>query len=230
MTDLLTIALSNFFGLFDGVVEYIYMTDEIFGILTFFIAMLISYYSYKIFNFTKKEDYLWFSGGFYLIALGFLTRFIFDFSFDTMRLDKTIFLGTTGFEPFQKLLLVVSMLFILAGYILLLLVALKTKKRVSLLIFVISLVSLTVSQNYYITFLAILIVVIFTLLFHFYKNFNQKRTLNSGIVWYSFLLIFIGCLMEMLMFISNKFYILSNIFNMGGFLLLLVNFILVFRK
>lgn len=221
---------SAFFSLFDGLVEYIYMTDEIFGVLTFLIAMLISYYSYRIFNFTKKRDYLWFSGGFYLIAIGFLTRFIFDFSFDTMRLDKSMFFGTMEFEPFQKMLLLASMLFILAGYILLLLVALKTKKRVSLLIFIISLVALLVSQNYYVTFLAILAVVIFTLLFHFYRNFNQKRTLNAGIVWYSFLLIFIGCLMEMLMFISNKFYILSNLFNMGGFLLLLVNFVLVLRK
>lgn len=230
MNESLNIAFLGFFSLFDGIVDYIYMTDEIFGILTFFIAMLISYYSYRIFKFTKKKDYLWFSGGFYLIAIGFLTRFIFDFSFDTMRLDKTIFYGITGFGPFEKLLLLGSMLFILAGYILLLLVALKTKKRVSLLIFIISFVALLVSQNYYLTFLAILAVVIFTLLFHFYRNFNQKRTLNSGIVWYSFLLIFIGCLMEILMFISNKFYILSNIFNMGGFLLLLVNFILVFRK
>ncbi|MFW6383681.1 MAG: hypothetical protein ACOCZQ_03475 [Nanoarchaeota archaeon] len=230
MIETINTGFSNFFSLFDSVIEYIYMTDEIFGILTFIIAMLISYYSYKIFNFTKKKDYLWFSGGFYLIAIGFLTRFIFDFSFDTMRLDKTLFFGTMEIEPFKKIILITSMLFIFAGYILLLLVALKTKKRVSLLIFIISLVALLVSQNYYFTFLAVLAVVIFTLLFHFYRNFNQKRTLNSGVVWYSFLLLFVGCLMEMLMFISNKFYILSNIFNMGGFLLLLVNFLLVLRK
>ena len=219
-----------FFRLFDGFLGYIYMLDEIFGILTFIIAMLISYYCLKIFDFTKRKNYFWFGGAFYLIAIGFLLRFIFDFMYDTPKIDKSMFLGTFDFNLFQTMLILAHMFFVLAGYILLLIVALDIKKRVSLLIFIISIASLFVSMNYHFTFLVIILIVISTLLIHFDRNFDRKRTITAGIVWYSFILILFGYLMQLLIFFSNKFYLLGILFNMGGFLLLLLNFILVLRK
>ncbi len=222
--------LTPFFRLFDDFLDYIYMMDEIFGIITFLIAMLISYYSLKIFDFTKRKNYFWFSGAFFLIAIGFLLRFIFDFMYETATIRKSMFLGTFDFDLFQTLLILSYMFFVLAGYILLLIIALDIKKRVSLLIFIISFAALFVSMNYHFTFLVIILIVLGTLLVHFDRNFDKKRTLNAGIVWFSFILIFFGYLLQMLIFFSNKFYLLSVLFNMGGFLLLLLNFVLVLKK
>lgn len=222
--------LTPFFRMFDGVLEYIYQLDEIFGIITVLIAFLISFYSLKIFNFTKKSNYLLFSSSFYLIGIGFLIRFIFDFLYETEKLRKSIFLGTFQMDQVQALLIFAYMFALLAGYILLLITAMKTRKRVSLLIFIISIAALISSMNYFITFTVILIIIISTLLIHFDRNFNRVRTLNAGIVWYSFILILFGYVMQLLIFYSNKFYLLANGFNMLGFLLLLLNFILVLRK
>ncbi|MFW6014704.1 MAG: hypothetical protein ACOCQG_06000 [Candidatus Nanoarchaeia archaeon] len=222
--------LTPFFRMFDGFLDYIYQLDEIFGIITFIIAMLISLYSFKIFNLTKRRNYFLFSASFYLIALGFLTRFIFDFLYETETLRKEIFLGTFELNYFQLALIFGYMFFLLAGYILLLITAMKTRKRVSLLIFIIAAAGLVSSMNYYITFTIILLIVISTLLIHFDRNFNRVRTLNAGLVWYSFLLILLGYVMQLMIFYSNKFYLLANGLNMLGFLMLLLNFILVLRK
>lgn len=222
--------LTPFFRMFDGVLNYIYQLDEVFGILTVIIAMLISYYSFRIFNFSKRKKYFLFSASFYLIGIGFLIRFIFDFLYETEKLRKSIFLGTLDMNVLQTSLIFGYMFALLAGYILLLITAMNTKKRVSLLIFVIAIAALISSMNYYITFTVILIIVISTLLIHFDRNFNRVRTLNAGIVWYSFILILFGYIMQLLIFYSNKFYLLANGFNMAGFLLLLLNFILVLRK
>ncbi|MGM5482840.1 MAG: hypothetical protein ACQESF_05235 [Nanobdellota archaeon] len=222
--------LTPFFRMFDGILNYIYQLDEIFGLLTVIIAILISLYSLKIFNFTKKKNYLLFSASFYLIGVGFLLRFIFDFLYETEKLRKSMFLGTFEMNNLQAILIFAYMFSLLAGYILMLITAMKTKKRVSLLIFIISIASLISSMNYFITFIVILIIVISTLLIHFDRNFNKTKTLNAGLVWYSFMLILLGYIMQLLIFYSNKFYLLANGFNMLGFLLLLLNFLLVLRK
>lgn len=223
-------ALTQFFYMFNGIIEYIYRLDELFGALALIITALITFYSYRIYNFTKKRSYLLFSGSFLFISLGIFTKLIFDILYQTEAINKQLFLGTLSLGVWQKLLLLFYMFCLLAGYILMLIVAMKTRKRVSLLIFIISITALLVSMNYYITFNVIMLIILSTLIIHFDDNFTKKRTLNAGIVWYAFLLIFFGQIMHMIIFYSNKFYLLGNLFHISGYMLLLLNFILVWKK
>lgn len=222
--------LTPFFRMFDGVLGYIYQLDEFFGFVALLVTLLITFYSYKIYSFSKRDQYLLFSASFFLISIGFFSKLIFDIALETESLTKTLFLGSMHIPGVEKLLMLGYMFFVLAGYMLLLIVALRIRKEVSLYIFMIAIVSLFVSQNYYITFLSIMVIVLAALLLHFYRNFAKTKLINAGLVWYAFVMIMFAQIMSFLIIYSNKFYLLSNLFNITGFLFLLSNFILVLRK
>lgn len=222
--------LTPFFRMFDGMLGYIYQLDEFFGLIALIVTLLISFYSYKIYSFSKRDQYLLFAASFFLISVGFFLKLIFDIALETESLTKSIFLGTMQIAGVEKLLMLGYMFFVLAGYVLLLIVALRVRKEVSLYIFLIAIVSLFVSQNYYITFHSIMVIVLGALFVHFYRNFAKSRLLNAGLVWYAFTMIMFAQVMTFFIFYSNKFYLLANLFNICGFLLLLSNFVLVLKK
>ncbi len=224
------INLTPFFNKFDSVINYIYQLDEIFGVFIFITAFLISIYCYKIYKFAGKSTYFLFSGSFYLIAIGYLIRLVFDLFYETESLSKDIFFGTIAMGEISRIMILSYMLFVLAGYTLLLLVALHARKRTGIVIFLISIAAVVASRNYFLSFNVIMLIVISTLLIHFDRNFNRTRTLYAGMVWYSFILLLFAHILEMFIIYSNKFYLLSNLLNMSGFLLLLLNFMLVTKK
>jgi hypothetical protein len=222
--------LNQFFHLFDKWITYIYQMDAVFGFIIVLIAGLLSFYSYKVYNFTKKRSYILFCLSFLIIALGYCIKTAIDLFVSVESLQKSLFFGQIGLPFLMKTALLSYMVLILIGYIIMIVVAMKGNRKTALLFFLLITVSLFISQNYFLTFNLTAIVLLAFLAYHFYKNFDELRTFNAGIVWFGFVLILLSHLIIIFMLFSNKFYLLSNIFLMSGFMLLLLNFILVLKK
>jgi len=222
--------LTSFFHKFDPIMNYIYQMDAVFGFIILLIASLLGFYSYKVYKFSKKRSYLLFCLSFLFIALGYAVRTGFDILIQSERLHKQVFFGLFGFPLFQKLSLLSYMVFVLIGYIIMIVIAMKGNRKTALLFILLLVVSLLISQNYFLTFNLTVIILLSFLVYHFYKNFDMSRTLNAGIVWFGFLLILLSHVVVLLILFSNKFYLLANIMLMAGFSLLLLNYILVLRK
>ena len=226
----LTPNLTPFFHLFDRWIDYIYQIDALSSFIIVIIALLIGFYSYKIYGFTKKRNYLLFSLAFLFIALGYAIKTWFDLFIKVESYHQEIVLGAFGLPLVYELTLLSFMCLILIGYIILIVITMKGNRMTALLFFLMVAVALLLSSNYYLAFSFITIILLSFLVYHFFMNFSANRKLNSGIVWFGFFLILLSQIIEIFMYFSNKFYLLSNLMLMAGFGMLLVNFIMVQRK
>jgi hypothetical protein len=222
--------LTPFFHLFDRWMNYIYQMDVVFGFIIVLTALLLSIYSYKVYNFTKNRNYLLFCISFLFIALGYCVKTGIDLLVSIESLEKNLFFGEIGFPLLMKSALLLYMVLILIGYIIMTVIVMKGNRKTALLFLLLLIVSLFISQNYFLTFNLTAIVLLAFLAYHFYRNFDEIRSLNAGIVWFGFMLILLSHLVIIFMLFSNKFYLLSNLFLISGFLLLLVNYLLVLKK
>jgi hypothetical protein len=222
--------LTPFFHFFDKWITYIYQIDIVFGFTIVLIAGFLAFYSYKVYKFTKKKSYLLFYLSFLFIALGYCIDTGIDIFINIESLQKNLFFGEIGLPFLMKTAFLSYMILILIGYIIMTIITMKGNRKTALLFLLLITVSLFISGNYFLTFNLTAIVLLSFLTYHFYRNFDELRTFNSGIVWFGFVLILLSHLIIIFMLFSNKFYLLSNLFLMSGFMLLLLNFILVLRK
>ncbi|MBN2458571.1 hypothetical protein JXB31_05580 [Candidatus Woesearchaeota archaeon] len=222
--------LTPFFHAFDSWLKYIYQLDVTFDFLILIIAGLIGFYSYKVYRFTTKRNYLLFCISFLFIALGYSVKTGFDILVQTESLRSEVFFGLIGFPVLSKLFMLSYMMLVLIGYVIMIVISMRGNRKTALLFMLLLVVSLFLSQSFFLTFSLSSIILLSFLLYHFNKNFSIKRTLNSGMVWYAFLLLTISHIVSLFIIYSNKFYLLSNIMMMGAFLLLLLNYVMVLRK
>jgi hypothetical protein len=204
--------------------------DMIFGFIIVLTAGLLSFYSYKVYNFINKRSYILFCLSFLFIALGYCIKTGIDLFVSVESLQKSLFFGQIDLPILMKIALLSYMVLVLIGYIIMIVITMKGNRKTAFLFLLLITVSLFISRNYFLTFNLTAIALLSFLAYHFYRNFDELRTFNAGIVWFGFVLILLSHLIIIFMLFSNKFYLLSNLFLMSGFMLLLLNFILVLRK
>ncbi|MEM4336578.1 MAG: hypothetical protein QXG86_01070 [Candidatus Woesearchaeota archaeon] len=186
-------------------------------IFSFIVSALICSFSYKAYKITKEKKFRNFLFAFGFITLSFVTQTITNiFVYINLKsgLDISYFVNK-GFIIYAFLTIV--------GFFILAVMSLKIKdiKMISLLASIIF-IFIIYSKAFIVAFRVVTLLLLTFITFTFYKNYYEKKTGNSMLVFFSFLLMTIS----QFFYIGGRFneiiFIIGNAFLFIGYVLLFV--------
>ncbi|MCK4670031.1 MAG: hypothetical protein KAT43_02415 [Nanoarchaeota archaeon] len=218
---------------------WFYNIDSIFEFVTVIIAILVAVYSYKCYKLSGDKKYKWFSMSFAAIGLGFLAKILTNFTLyhevvktkaigliiiTSRFIQKDVFfISTTTF--FYHFLILLGLL----GIYLILYKTFKQKQDIFILSFLIFIS--TIGSHYrYQVFHVTAIVLLFFIFRKFYQNYKKKLTKNTFYVAMAFCLLLISQILFLFLGLDVQLYVLGEVIQVVGFVLLLVAYITIFRK
>ena len=218
--------------------RWFYGIDILFEIFFVFITLLISFYGYRIYKLSKNKEHKYFSISFLLIAISFAFKILtnFDIYFNVFRTMKIGLHTLVLSYLYNSGIIYVTGLFIykllttLAFFVLLLITTKKhSKNDVYLIVYLIFISTIFSSFTYYI-FHITLVIILFFLCSYLYNNYEKRKERSKFLVFFSFLMIFLGQFAFMMIFLATEFYVVGEIFLLAGYSILLYNYLLVSRK
>ncbi len=208
-----------------------YTIDLAFGLVSALVAFFIAGYALKGYFLTKDRTGLFFSSTFFLIALGLLSRVLFDYLVKFELTYNPRFVVLQSMTSLQALALALSIFLTTSGYVFLiaLFFKIRSKRVVALLIILIALLTISTS-NAYLTAHVIPAVLLFFVLLHTSENFLKKRTMNTFLVFASFAILLVSELLFLLILKSISFYFIGSTLRVLAYLLLFANMLLVLKR
>jgi hypothetical protein len=222
--------------------EWFHGIDSIFEIVSIIVALLIAIYAYKVYRFSKENKYKFFSFAFLLIALAYMFKILTNFSIYKQRIvEKTIGNLTFTFLTVQKteLFLVLGYLlfhfFMIIGLIGIYLVIDKqakeqANKKTIVLLTYLAFLSAILSHFYFIIFHITSILLLFLITLIFYRNCCKKATKAGKLVAASFFIILISHIFFTMVLFNLDYYVLGEITQLIGFIILLISYFTVLKK
>ncbi len=221
--------------------------DLVFETIGLVIALLIAFYSYKVFRFSKENKFAYFSLAFVLVALGlgfkmFTSSVLYFFP---IRESVAIVLkpmlggGLSFADLFYRAAFFLQMSTMLGAWLLIFFISQKSRERlkkyhevsqIALFMYLILLTSIVANFKYFIFYLTSAVILGMTVL-NYYKNYlNSKKNKNAFRVMLSFLFILLSNIIFVFVFLYDKLYVVGEIVMLIGFLLLLATYRRIIKK
>ncbi|MBS3174734.1 hypothetical protein J4440_02540 [Candidatus Woesearchaeota archaeon] len=207
--------------------------DSVFDFISIIITLLIGFYSYKIYKLTGKKSYFYLYIVFLLLGLGLVLKSFANLGMYYDLLHKLGVIDTRLFGyQITALALFTYVLTTLLGYIILVALTLKLQgKRIISLLFLLVFLTILLAKNSFMFFhLISFIIIMFYVMPYFYDNYRKVKTNMAFLVFTCFFLLGASHLLFALVFYSTQFYVSGVILQMVGYLMLLVNLILVHKQ
>lgn len=212
--------------------QWFYGIDILFEFINVIAALLIAFFSYKIYKFTKDKYCLYFGLSFVAICLSFMSKILTNFQlyFKILRRSKVIdqalvtltthktfnfFMTGYFFHRVFMLLALAGILFIICKY---------DKKLLVLFAYFIAIIAAFSTSEYFIFHVttSILLGYIF---YNYYLNYKYNPTKNTFLVAFAFLLILISQIIFINIIIGVENYVIAQIIQVVGYLTLLYAYI-----
>lgn len=218
--------------------NWFYGIDIFFEVFSVIAALLVSYYSYKVYKFTRKRNYKWFSVSLLLIALGFLSKM-----FTNMVVYYPRFMEVTlgSFVITYTIMRQSDILFILGHlahrYLMLvgffgvywLVSKSKEKNKIPLILFL--LLATTVMSAYsYPVFSMTMVIMLSHIVYYYGVNYRKNRNSKTLLVLCSFSLLLLSQIVFIFLFLDLGVYVVSEVMQLAGYLALLYNYYLIVKS
>ena len=219
--------------------QWFYGKDIIIDIVSIFVLSLIAFFSIKYYRIERKnKNYLYLAVSFLLIAFSFVFKILTNFTIYYHVLEtKTVGLYTIIYHT-----VAVSDLLFFLGYLLyrlLILIGLyilysiyqknQPKSNIFLIVFFI-LISTYFSQSMYYIFHLTSLVFLSLITMQFYNNHMKNKQLTAKLLTSSFAIIAASQIFFMFAGIKEVLYVIAEIVQLFGYLVLLMTFIKVLRN
>lgn len=217
---------------------------ESFGLI---VALFIAAFSWRIYRLHKENRFAYFSLAFILVALGLVMKMgtsailyftpVRDVAADVLRpvagagLKFSYLWYRSGF--------LLHMIPMLGAWLLIFFISQKSRERlrkfhevsqIALFVYLILLISIVANFKYFVFYLTSSVLLALVVL-NYYKHYlNTDQNVQAFRVMLAFLLIFIGNLFFVFVFLQNGLYVIGELFQLGGFLLLLYVYSAVIRR
>lgn len=221
--------------------RWFYGVDCIAEVSALIITLLIAFFGYKLYRFSKDPKYKYFFLSFFTLAAAFFFKILTNINV-YYEVTKQQLLGslTLTYTALESSDLLVSVGFIgyrflfLAGFMGLFYLLYKHRDRKLFLIMLwLILIATWFSLSNYFFFHATAILFL-GLLFLYYFNASKtavKKKLRSFVYMsYTFMFLVLSQLSFIFVFISSHLYVIGEILQLIGFFLLLYNFIMILRR
>lgn len=204
--------------------------ELIFVVTTLFIA----YYSYKAYKIANHNSLKFFSLGFILMGLSYLTDILSN-SIRFFQLTTNQIIGFIGIQstklPIGFILGSIRSILLVAGLTFLIYSTLKTKDKLILKIFILlSIIPILISTNSLLLFNVISSVLFIAIIFQYYHVLEKKRNTPSLYNFLGFGFIFLGFIQIGIAYSLPIFYVSGHIISLFGYSLLLRNLFRVVKK
>lgn len=207
-----------------------YGIDSIIDFLVATVAILIFYQSNKVYKILKERKYLYFSWGFFSIALAYIAKIFANVT----AIHKVIIHNPNFLVPlmveFKRMQLIhftsffLFKFFLLIGFLTLFLVTKKISKKEELPILAyLSIIALLFSIYFNFIFHLTLVIILAILTGHFYDNYKRCKSQNSYFVFLGFAFILASQFIDMFYGFHLTIYLISELIVFIGFILLLLN-------
>jgi hypothetical protein len=215
-------------------VNFFESLDEILIIL---VSLIISYYSRKIYKLVEDKNYKLFSISFLIIAIAFVFKLFSDLTIlHRVEIENANFVFVV-FSQFKYMQLInfisfnLFKIFYLIGFLILFLIVNKEKERGEvILFFYFSLIAVILSIYFNFIFHLTLLFIISFLTIYFYKNHKKVKTMNSLLVFLSFIMFLISHLFFVFSDTYSALNLIGSVLLLIGFLNLLINQVKLVRK
>ena len=220
--------------------------DLIFASVVFIIALLIAAYSWRVYNITREKRFSYFSLAFILISLSLLVQVITSSAvyFEDVRVAAdTILRQAIGADREYSTLFYhagffLEMASLLGGLLLIYLISQKARERLkkfdeltqmALFVYLILLISFVASFKYVVFYLtgAVLLGLI---VLNYYRAYLTTEKRNTYLVMSAFLMLFMSYISFILIVFLPEFYIIGQLFQLLGFMVLLYTYNKITRR
>lgn len=202
------------------------------------VLALIALFSFKYYKLeSKKKNYFYLALSFSLLALAYFFKILINFSILT-EIIQTRNLGFVTFtietiKSSDNLFFVGFFLYrllLLIGLYMLFLIYQKHSKPTILLILYLILISIYFSQSYFHIFHLTTLVFLVLITAQHFKRCKLYKTSTTKMITISFALLSFSNLIFLLVKINSLFYVIGEIIQLSGYILLLVTFITVLKN
>ena len=218
--------------------QWFYSKDLLIDTVSAFVLLLIASFAVRYYKLNKKnKNYLYLAGSFFLIAMSFLFKILTNFTiyykvFVTRHLGNYILTYPT---------IQVSNILFIVGYLLFRLLTLlglymlysiyqknQSKSNIYLIVFFILILTYFSELEYFIFHIvALALLALITL--QYYKTYRKNKQLTSKLVTISFAIIGVSQIFSIFVFYNNLYYVIAELIQLVGYLILLMTFIRVLR-
>jgi hypothetical protein len=221
--------------------------DLVFDGIGLLVALFIAMYSWRIYKINKENRFGYFAFAFILVTLGFLFKIftsgvvyytpVRDTVLNVLRpavgehLSLTYLYYRAGFF--------LQMIALLGAWLLIFFVSQKPRQRlqrfdevtqIALYIYFVFLISVVSNFEYYVFYLTSS-VLLGLIILNYYKNYlNTNKNKKAYLVMLSFLFVLIGNLFFIFVFLFKDLYVIGEMFQLIGFLILLYTYHKIIKR
>lgn len=212
--------------------------DSIFEIVMVAVMVLISLYSYSVFKLLKEQKFKWFSYSFFIIALAFVGRILMNIVIYTQEIRKKLanviiitFKSTSASNTLWHYGLFSYRTLMLLGLIGIFLIITNSRKRKNLLLlFYLAVLTAFTSMRIPYVFSITSAVILALITLQLYQNYLHRPKKSALGVAIAFCVIFLSHIIFIFEGFSHLLYILGEVVQLAGYLLLLAVYISILRK
>ena len=216
--------------------SWFYGIDSGFSFFAMLVTISIAIFSLKAYFIAKDRKYLYFTLAFFSISVSYLIKAVASWVVFKHILGKvpnlTAAISTVVSMPnFYSLGYILYVFFIFAGFMILVAIYLRIHSiRTLSLLFILMLILSILSQSKFIAFHVTLFLLLFYIVIHLFKNHIRTKSVSTFLVLYSMLALMVSQIFYFFIIFDKIYYVIGHVLQLIGFLLLLLNMILVFRK
>ncbi len=208
---------------------------DLFSVIT---TLLISLYSYRLYRFSGKRSHISFSISFLIIALAFLSKIVTNALLYSPTITQWIHdccIIIWRIMSHSNILFILGQLgfrfLFLSGFFSVYWVLSKSKDRNKFPLILYLLATTTLGSAYSYILFGLTAIIILTYIVHYYQlNYRKKRTTPTRLILSGFVLILLSQLVFVFLFLDLRLYVVSEIIQLAGYLLLLFNLYILMKN
>lgn len=210
-----------------------YGIDSVIEILAMLVCFQIAYYSNRIYKIIKGRNYRFLSMGFLFVGISFMFKIVANLTIlGRIQVEDLYFITHIFTEISSNIGLVyffsfsIYKLLYLVGFLFLFFMTTETKNKENIFMYLyLGAITILFSVYFNILFHLTLIITLALLTIGFYENYKKRKTRNSGLVFWAFLVMTLGHVSLLFSDDVSSLYIVGKIILLIGFSALLLNHI-----
>jgi hypothetical protein len=212
--------------------------DNFFDIFSVVTTLLIAFYSFQVYRFTKKNNYRWFSFSLFLISSGFISKILTNL---IIYYPNLMYSSIGSFVLMNKIIHASNILFImghlahrffiLSGFFGIYWIVSKSKERNKIPFFIFLLFLTTILSAYaYPAYSMTLVILLAHIVYYYTLNYKKNKNSKTLMILSSFALLLLSQILFIFLFLDITIYVASEIAQLAGYLILLYSYYVLVKS
>ncbi|USN45268.1 MAG: hypothetical protein H6502_04395 [Candidatus Woesearchaeota archaeon] len=200
--------------------------DAIFELAFAIVAFTIALFAYKVYRYSGVKQGRLFAASFTFLGIAYVLQSLFNMlTWRNAHEQLCSALRISSVAIFQDIMIYSFFLFLILGLVTLFYVTMKTKRqRLYWLLVALSFATIILSPHPLVASYLVALIFYLWIFLHFVQNYSRKHKRGSLLVMFAFGLFVLSATQFLFGKTGGILYVLAHIFQLGGYVLLLVNF------